>query len=78
MYLFSGHQLPPNRIRPLDIICERCSQRVWRTKTSVDLGAGVRLVVLACHCMSAAVAKRYAKLITAKIWHQLIIDKGTQ
>jgi hypothetical protein len=71
-YRFAGQQLPPNRIRPLDLICDQCSQRIWRTKTAVDVGAGMRMVALACHCISFSVTRGYADRINSRVWRWLV------
>jgi hypothetical protein len=74
-YYFAGRELPPNRIEPMPFSCDVCGQRVWKTKVPLDLGSGVKLVVMACHCGSVSITGGYANQTTAKAWHLLMTDE---
>jgi hypothetical protein len=71
-YFFAGRQLPSSYIKPTDFNCVACHQRVWRTKTPIDLGNAIRMTTFACHCLSFSVTGKYAIGVNAQFWHELV------
>jgi hypothetical protein len=50
-YFWGGRDLAPNLVRPVKgSRCPECGCSFWRTKRAVNCGAGVRNVIISCHC----------------------------
>lgn len=66
-YWFIAPNLFPCHLKNLDFHCSECRQRVQQSKRAVDLGAGIRLVVTSCHCMTIAISRDYA-CVSSQQW----------
>jgi hypothetical protein len=71
-YCFAGRQLPFSYIKPTAFSCDTCQKLVWRSKVAIDLGAGIKLVVFSCHCISFSVTGRYTAGVKSELWHYLV------
>lgn len=73
--------LPHNKIKSIGIKCPVCGMSVMRSNQPVDFGAGIKLVLVSCHCHSVAVTGRLGKYrlkVTAKAWHDEVLNEESE
>jgi hypothetical protein len=74
-YDFFGHRLYPNRWMATAVSCPACGQRVLQTKSPLALGAGRRMHVLTCHCVTGIVVPspsgKYL-MLTVEDWERIL------
>lgn len=68
-YWYVDRNLSQSHLRIFDFNCPGCSQRVTGSKCAVDLGAGIRLYVFSCHCLTLAAN---LKTTTLKGWELMV------
>jgi hypothetical protein len=53
-YWFLERKLYPCHLKDLGFACPRCTQRIWQTKRATGVGAGLKVFIASCHCLSVA------------------------
>ena len=67
-YFWGGRDLAPNLVIPVrgGSSCPECGARFWRTKRAVNCGAGVRNVIISCHCKTVFADADYVRRLKGK------------
>jgi hypothetical protein len=73
-YQFGGKDLLESYTKYLGFCCPECGQRVRRTKRPIDLGSGIKLSALSCHCTSILV-NRIMSYPRASTWTRLVTEE---
>jgi hypothetical protein len=66
-YWYLGRKLFSCHLKDLGFKCPKCSARVLQTKRETDLGAGIKLFITSCHCMTVATSRDWRRQ-NLEIW----------